>query len=149
MNKGCIIALVVTFVLVAVAAIVVSTKVFPWMQKLGTAGIVYGTEIAIEGYTDKYGNPPAGETHTEIIEAVTGGNEDKRDFFPPDLSQAIIDGQVHDGYGNPLVIQREGKGIIRVFSTGKDGAPDTEDDVTSDAMPEEMKAEFRRKMVSP
>lgn len=149
MKKGCTIAIAIVLILAAVTIYLLYSRGLPLAQKWGSASIVYGTEIAIEDFTTKYGNPPTGESHSEIIEEVTGGNDDRRDFFPPDLSQTIIDGQIHDSYGNPLIIERTGKGIIRVFSTGEDGLANTEDDVNSDILPQEMKDELRSKFTSP
>jgi hypothetical protein len=144
MNKGCIIAIAVVFALAAVAAILIGVKGVPWFQKIGSAGIVYGVEIAVDEYTEKYGGPPPGDDHVAIVKEITGGNADKRDFFPPDLTKAIIEGKVHDGYGNALVIERDANGTIKVSSSGKDGVPGNEDDITSEDMPAEMREEFRR-----
>jgi hypothetical protein len=148
MNKGCIIALVVTFILVAIAVSIAIVKGYPWYQKIGSAGIVYTVELAIDEYTEKYENPPPGNNHVEVIKSITGDNPDRRDFFPPKASPLIKQNKIYDLYGGALIIERTDDSSIRVFSSGKDGIPGNEDDISSDDISETEREEVRRQLMA-
>ena len=146
MNKGCLIALAVFAALIAIGATLFFVKGLPAIQKLGTAAIILSVESAIADYTAEVGSPPEGADNAAIMKALGGENSSKKNFIPVDMQKAVIDGQMIDAFANPLILERTNDGKIKVSSAGKNKIPGDSDDVTSDDLPAEAKAEIEKEL---
>jgi len=129
MNKGCVIAAVVVFVL---GVIGIGGCVFlgaKYGAQMGNATIAFGIETAIAAYQQE--NPdakiePTNEAWAKALEGfkMPGGGSN-------DLSQFIKNGKIVDIMQKEVKIEQGPDGSIRVISSGKDGTFGTEDDVDS------------------
>jgi len=132
MKKGCVIALIVFAVLVAVTVYFGYRFGLPRMQSTGTAGVVFTVETALDTYAAEYGEVPEGD-HAQVVTALRGNNEKEINFLGSDIDGHVVDGKVVDLWRNPLEMERS-PGAIRFSSAGPNGEHGDDDDVTSQGL---------------
>lgn len=84
--------------------------------------------LNIRHFGQRFGGNPIG-TNAEIVKAMTGDNEGRATYLPPDLQRLNAQGELIDRWGRPYFFHQLTSQQMEVRSAGPDGKLWTPDDV--------------------
>ena len=107
-----------------------------WM-KHGESLTIVGFEAAIADYRSKNPDAEVELSNEAWVEAILAPDSNVNPQFSNSVRQIseLGEGKYVDQHQNAVKLIKDENGTIRVISAGKDGAFDTEDDVSTDDLP--------------
>lgn len=86
--------------------------------------------LNIRHFGQRFGGNPTG-TNAEIVKALTGENEARANYLPPELRKLNDQGELIDQWGTPYFFHSDSATETEVRSAGPDRKMWTADDIVS------------------
>lgn len=131
MNKGCIIALVVSFAVVVLGGIIIGVVFGPKLMKFGISTSLFAMEESAKNYLKA--NPDANipASNEEWVKVLKGTDHDVVMGRPMEIDRFIFDGKFINPQTKQEAVFMVNEGDVKVVYPGADGKVGTSDDLTS------------------
>jgi type II secretory pathway pseudopilin PulG len=146
MRRGCVFTIIILSVIALVLSVLFWFFKWPEIQRAETSKFVYLIEDALEQYRADQQAYPLATSNAGVVEALYGKNPRKKHYMTG-MDALIRNGQFTDYWKNPLEIvfpSDTEEGVAKVISAGANGELGDSDDITSQAIREQIAARERK-----